>query len=690
MGFLQNLRDKFITEPVANQILEKVRSDNKQPSIFQVPFGFNGAMQQQNKRMISGNSVDFNILRALSVNHETSRAAINVRKRQISQLDFEIVDTDEESAEQSKTERYNLKKTIMSIGGDGIRFRELLDQLVEDVLVLDGLVFYKQRTRGGKLLRIIPVDPATIKLRVDQSGARPIPPEIAFEQWIHGEKVAELTTKEMVYERMNPRSSSPYGLSPLETLIMTVDSSLKASLYNANYLSDNNIPQGFLSMPEGWTPQQIKEYKEFFDSILSGSKATSKVFPIPAGANYQPTTKPTDFSFAEFFDYLDRKVCMLFDITPQELGLSLKQYKENADSQDKIQSRKGIKPLANFLNEIFTDIIQDELGFTKYKFKFVGLDGRFTTADAQALIPIGVLGIDEFRVDIGLPKLGIDNVIINQGSIMQIDKAMEASNAPEMPTEPQNDTKPTEEKTKMEKSRVNTDFKRVFGSRKAKAFKKGVLSDIEKQLSPFGTEETIKNITGTKKADEINNDEYFDEELVTENVNDTIQSVSFSGAGDYLQFSVDNGVNVASKKLNKTLPNQKYRDVLGERETYIIDSVNQTSKDYIITAIKNGKLNGQTNAEIARRIRTEIPDIAKYRSEMIVRTETSNAMVQAENRVYKEQGIIKVQWRSDSNACPECAELDGQIDDVDGDFRGAGQPGSIHPNCECMLDPILD
>ncbi len=264
MGLLTNLRDRFIVKPVADRMLETLNkadpTKGKQPSAFSVPLGFNAAMSSFNKRMTSS-SVDFQTLRSLSVNHETTRAAINTRKRQITQLGFDVVDTDDDIDPESTIEdRVKLKDAITNLGGEGVRFRALMDKMIEDVLVLDALCFYKQRDRGGRLIRIIPIDGATIKLRVDEVGARPLPPEIAFEQWIRGSKTADLTTDEMAYEMMNPKTDSPYGLSPLESMIITLDSSMRAMLYNLHYLSDNNIPQGFMQMPEGWTPDQIKEF----------------------------------------------------------------------------------------------------------------------------------------------------------------------------------------------------------------------------------------------------------------------------------------------------------------------------------------------------------------------------------------------------------------------------------------------
>src|ERR1700690_4209116 len=95
MNFFDNLRDKYVVKPTADKILKSLASaddpvDNLK--VFQVPIGFNNAMASYNKRMISNNVVDWPVLRSLSINHETTRAAINVRKREMTQLGYDIVD----------------------------------------------------------------------------------------------------------------------------------------------------------------------------------------------------------------------------------------------------------------------------------------------------------------------------------------------------------------------------------------------------------------------------------------------------------------------------------------------------------------------------------------------------------------------------------------------------------------------
>ena len=98
------------------------------------------------------------------------------------------------------------------------------------------------------------------------------------------------------------------------------------------------------------------------------------------------------------------------------------QYKENATSQEEISMRKGLKPLANFIEDIFTEILQTDIGDPDLKFKFNGLETKFKYDDAQKLIPLGVISIDELRNDMGLKKLGIDNLIMQGGMVIPVEQ----------------------------------------------------------------------------------------------------------------------------------------------------------------------------------------------------------------------------------------------------------------------------
>lgn len=701
MGLLSNLRDKYITLPVAKRLLTQLQPIEKKdvgsvPSSWAVPMGFNNSMSTGNKRQTSS-AVDFGMLRALSINHETTRAAINTRKRQITQLDFDVVNVDSTiDPETTAKERAAVKEQLTALGGTGVRFRELLDLLIEDTLVLDALCFYKQRTRGGKLLRIIPVDASTIKLRVGLAGERPLAPEIAFEQWIRGKKVAELTTEEMVYERMNPRTDSPYGLSPIETLIITIEASMRATLYNLHYLSDSNVPQGFLNVPDTWTTQQIKEYYEFLNAAISSPKDQAKIFPIPSGATYQATSKPSDFSFQEFFDYLDRKVCTLFDVQPQELGLQLKQYKENAGQQDKIQIRKGIKPLAYFVEEVFTDIINDDLGYPQYRAKFLGLDGKYDPETVKTLVPLGVLGVDEARADLGLPKLNVKPFIVTGAGVIPVDQ-IEATHQQSLDTQANQikvsqqlaDQKPQDKpqpKEKIQKKGRNLSFEEVEKAAMFRKFKASVRKAINKQIHTVATEEAVARITQTQKADSMEMTQRLDGELPT---------IYIEGLETFLEWAAEEGGQDAYEKLNIEgsfkITNPKFKEYLASRQNYLIQSLDETTRDWLIEQIVEGKKLSLTNAEIASQIADDADEISLTRANTIVNTEVANAMQLAELDTYKEQGIEEKMWvtSEDELVCPICEPLDNEVVKTDAIFSSGDDAAPAHPNCRCYIQAVI-
>lgn len=359
-----------------------------------------------------GTGVSFKVLRDFSVKHEISRAAINYRKRQISRLEWDIVSAEHDQVAPNEAAIKELKLFFKGIGGAGNKYRKFLGKTVEDLLVLDALALYKQKTNGGKLYTLIPLDSSTIQVRVGMAGEIPLPPEIAYKQIIRGKVVQEFTTDEMIYEMINPRTNTPYGLAPLESLMIIVASSLKASLYNLSYLTDGNIPEGFFGVPKEWTPRMIQDFQENWDSVMQGdAQATSKLKFMPEGA-YTPAKKQGDMAWEQFNDWLMKVTCALFDVSPNEIGFHPNKgglggsgmAKQSSNTSDE----KGLMPLAYLIEEIFTEIIQVDLGFTDLAFHFTGLDQDADAkleADVNAqLIASGQRTINEVRTDAGLDK----------------------------------------------------------------------------------------------------------------------------------------------------------------------------------------------------------------------------------------------------------------------------------------------
>jgi hypothetical protein len=418
------VRDQLVVKPIVNYLrqeaekkaeLEKAQRSSgyamnpSGPLIRDQLMMSSGYAQYGSTRSKPGASVDYVTLRRFSEQYDVARAVVNRRKRQLNQLEWEIVPIDSEQPA-NKTLQAEIKAQVDDLGGYRVRFREFLDTMVEDLLVLDALAIYKRPNLGGELHSLEVIDASTIQLRVDQSGGTPEPPEIAYKQVIRGSTLFEFTADEMYYEMMNPRSSSPYGLSPLESLVLTVSTALKSDLYNMHMLTEGNIPEGMFSVPENWTSDQIRQFQEVWDSMLSGdTRATSRMKFVPPGT-YTPTMKPEDMRYKELQEWLMKKTCMLYEIQPQELGFTDTVNKSTGEVQEEIGERSGLVPLVRFFEELFADIVQIDLGYPQYRLKFLGVDDdndRELAEINQIRIFSGQATVDEIRQEEGKEPLGV-------------------------------------------------------------------------------------------------------------------------------------------------------------------------------------------------------------------------------------------------------------------------------------------
>jgi len=424
MGIIKDAYTRVVLKPLADYLGDLAKADGQasntgMQAVLRDRLPFSNPYPSGRSKPGSTNGIDFATLRRFSVQYDVARAAINRRKRQLNALEWDIVAAESDDTTDYASQIKPLKKDFKSIGGYKVRFREFIDTLVDDLLVLDAMVLYKRPNMGGGLYALEPVDAATIVLELDENGSTPLPPDVAYRQIIHGKEVATFTADEMYYEMMNSRTYTPYGLAPLESLVLGVSAALKSDIYNVHLLTEGNIPEGFFGVPEAWTPDQIKEFQALWDAALSGdTRAMSKLKFVPSGkgaTGYTPAVKPEDMRYKELQEWLMKKTCMLFEIQPNELGFTESVNKSTGEVQQDIGFNSGLMPLAHFFEEIFTDVIQNDMGFENLAFKYTGLDQVDERAEAEKneiLIRSGQTTIDEVRQNQGKQPLGVDKPFV--------------------------------------------------------------------------------------------------------------------------------------------------------------------------------------------------------------------------------------------------------------------------------------
>lgn len=136
-------------------------------------------------------------------------------------------------------------------------------------------------------------------------------------------------------------------------------------------------------------------------------------------------------------------------------------------------------------------------------------------------------------------------------------------------------------------------------------------------------------------------------------------------------------------------PVQGAIDFARDRGAALVTQMDDESKRRLSKVISDGIANKRGIPGIQRDLRTTFTDMSKFRSTMIARTETADALSQASLASMEDMGIEGKEWVV-NQPCDICLanEADGVIP-VNQSFSSGDQAPPAHPNCECALAPAL-
>lgn len=143
-------------------------------------------------------------------------------------------------------------------------------------------------------------------------------------------------------------------------------------------------------------------------------------------------------------------------------------------------------------------------------------------------------------------------------------------------------------------------------------------------------------------------------------------------------------------------PTRSLRDTVEQAVRAFTQSFVETDKQKLTDILDSGLNNGDSVAQIERQIRDQFGDFRKSQSTVIARTETMRASNAGAIDAYQQSGVVEaLQWLTaeDGNVDAECAELDGNIVGFGSSFFEtaflSGEQPPLHPNCRCVLLPVL-
>lgn len=343
---------------------------------------------------------------------EWVRAAINIRKRQVSQAEWLIGPVDH-----TKPANMDLALRITQLlrkpNPKRASFRGFIEPVLEDLLVLDAGVIEKEFTLGDQVAALWDVDGGTIKVSTIWDGE----PDQTRYYWQPDHQVrAELLDREMVYIMDSPATYRVVGLSPLETLKHAIDSELGASAYNDRQMR-SPTPDGMLDLGENARPDQVEKFKDFWRAEVAGMGALAIIGGTKNSrfVNFRQTNR--DAQFLEWQEYLVRKIAAVYMLTPMDLNQERDVNRSTGEVQQENTDDRGLKPLLGLIADYLTrEVVWDE-GFggeaNNLSFQYTALNLRESLTRAQinryAVGGIPTKTINEARRDDGRPPLGDPN-----------------------------------------------------------------------------------------------------------------------------------------------------------------------------------------------------------------------------------------------------------------------------------------
>lgn len=284
---------------------------------------------------------------------------------------------------------------------------EWVGGLLEDQIVIDAATLWIERDRLDRPARIVQIDGATVNRVIDDVGLTPQPPYVAYQQRIKGMPAIDLTQQDILYMISNYRTNRFYGFSDVEQLALLCETQMNRALWTLNHYTEGNIPEVFLLMnSDKYSPEQIKEYMQMFESWMNGSSVNrQRVYPLPDG-------KVEQLRGEELYDAFDEWQARVFCYQLGEPPTALVKAVNRASAQqmDDTREESGELPRLNWLASKLNRLVQHPFyyGFPDIEFSWLEdaeVDGLTQAQIDQINVPLGITTVDEARIREGKAPL---------------------------------------------------------------------------------------------------------------------------------------------------------------------------------------------------------------------------------------------------------------------------------------------
>jgi hypothetical protein len=327
--------------------------------------------------------MDYGTLRALSFASKEIRLNIQMVKRTVRGLGHEITQQKKTvesfgQAYQATPPNYDDVQAFWTTPDGFHDFDDWVDLILEDALTVGTAAIYK--TPDPSLDRCAqPIDATTWRILTDMAGRVPAHPMPAFIQTTYGRPSFWCSRKHLTYSPLNPTINNPYGYSPEEFIIQSIVQGIKRDASRTGAFTEGNVPAAFVGLPTSWSPQQIKDFTDWFNALVTGDvNRMNKIMFIPHDGQGIPVSpfSAIDQNATGLDEWLLKNAAWTYGNSPAEFGLTSGQGlggKGVMDAGENSQQRGSIAVYTRWISRIVESISRDYLDAPWVKSTWQGL-----------------------------------------------------------------------------------------------------------------------------------------------------------------------------------------------------------------------------------------------------------------------------------------------------------------------------
>ena len=210
--------------------------------------------------------------------------------------------------------------------------------------------------KGSPLIEIYAEDGSSFLKQVDMHG-------YLMNYWQYSfvvpRRPVRFETSEILYVMQNPRAGSPYGYSPFESLVDTLNFIAKAQLYNEHFYENSAIPALQIDYPWIKDTNTLEEMGRYIENTFLGPDKAFRTLVTNQGTTVNTINwNPQQLQMLEMQDFYIRLAMAKLKVPPMIVGLTGGATGQgggggsaSAPVQQAVHKSRAIKPLIGLVED---------------------------------------------------------------------------------------------------------------------------------------------------------------------------------------------------------------------------------------------------------------------------------------------------------------------------------------------------